>query len=70
VTFVHRQIYPCLSGHSGLKSFLNKNTSLKVIVTNRFARNWNVYYSGTIENERGEKIEFKDIDNGLCVNAG
>ena len=51
-------------------NFLKKSTKLIVKVVNRVPLKFVVYYSGTIENEHGYILEFKDIDNGYCVNPG
>lgn len=50
--------------------FLKNSNKLWVDITNRRVEKFRVYYSGTIKNEREEVIEFKDVDNNFCVNAG
>jgi len=50
-----------------VSKFISNAKEIEVNVTNRFAKKWDVFYSGTISNGK-DKIEFEDVDNGFAVN--
>ena len=54
---------------SEILDFVQNATEIEVTITNRYAKNWDVFYSGKIDNGE-EKIEFNDVNNGFAVNLG
>lgn len=67
-------IMPCIMAALSPKDawkFIHDTTSLDVNVTGRSVVNrFDVVYDGTIEDDKGKKIEFENINNGLAVVPG
>lgn len=62
---------PIFHGENGKESLAFLKGAKRVIVKAQpTPKGYTVFYSGTAENDRGEEITFKDIDNGLSVNMG
>lgn len=53
-----------------LLKFLKNSNSLDVNIVNRKPKQFRVHYSGTIKNDKGDVLNFIDVDNGFCVNLG
>jgi hypothetical protein len=68
--FIDPLLKNCFKDQNKLLKFLKKSDKIVVKVSNRTAKGYNVYYSGTIENSRGEIQVFQNVDNGYCVNIG
>jgi len=63
---------PLLKEHSmeEIISLLEGSKTLYVDVKSRYAKSWEVFYSGTISNDREESLDFKNISNGFAVQMG
>lgn len=47
--------------------FLKNSESITVEASPKVVGKWDVHYSGDVTNNKGEKLEFEDINNGLAV---
>lgn len=67
-------IMPCIMAALSPKEawkFVHDTTSLDVNVTGRRVENkWDVLYDGTITDDKGTEVEFKNINTGLAVVPG
>jgi hypothetical protein len=64
-------VRPIFTTQENLKDaleFLKRSEKIEVSAQPRVVNQWEVEYSGHVKNDKGEGIEFKDVNNGLAVN--
>lgn len=68
--FIHPLLLQSNMDPHKLLKFLKHSNTLEVKITSKKPIEYRVYYSGTITNDHGDIIEFKDVDNRFCINIG
>ena len=62
---------PAFTTQDDLKSalkFIDDSEEIEINAQPKVVNKWQVEYSGTITNDKGDTLEFKNVNNGLAVN--